>query len=68
VLEGDAQNVVAVINANEPSTSRYGHMVGDIKTFLHEFPNWECFYVSRNFNKDVQGLAQEACKRFIEKT
>ena len=38
-LEGDAQNVVATVNANEHSTSRYDNLVGDIKTALGEFPN-----------------------------
>ncbi|XP_059442086.1 uncharacterized protein LOC132174450 [Corylus avellana] len=67
IVEGDAQVVINAIQARDPTCSKFGQLVDDIRSLLRNFSRWQISYVSRNANNGAHKLAKEATKMIMDR-
>ena len=67
ILEGDAKNVVDVINSEDKCGNHFGHLVEDARQILKTIPHWRCEYVNQTGNEAAHALAKRATKFVIDK-
>lgn len=60
ILEGDANVVVDVVKSSQENFSKYGHLVEEIKLFIHGYDTWQIHYVIKDFNQVAHLLAKDA--------
>jgi ribonuclease HI len=66
LLEGDALEIVNALLLDDPSWSRYGHLIDDTKLLLQRFCSWEVQHVKRGANMAAHSLAKGALRQSLE--
>jgi ribonuclease HI len=66
-LEGDSLVVISAIQKRDASSSRIGHLIGDIVEVWNSSPGWQFEHVRRESNRAAHGLAKAALKNVIDR-
>ena len=66
-LKGDVKIMVEAVLSKEIDGSRWGHLIGDIKTVLHDFQQWRMVYVRREVNRAAHELARLTVRNVMDK-
>jgi hypothetical protein len=54
--------IISAIQKQDASSSRYGHLVDDIRVVMSSFPLWQIGHVGRDSNHVAHSLAKAAIK------
>ncbi|XP_059429077.1 uncharacterized protein LOC132162875 [Corylus avellana] len=67
IVEGDTQVVITAVQKQDPTNSRYDHLVEDTRTVMSSFLRWQVCHLSRDANKTAHGLAKAATRDVINR-
>jgi hypothetical protein len=66
MLEGDALQVVKVVNSKNRNLSSFGQIVDDTRIVLNLFSSCQIHYISRIANNAAHGLTKVVVKHIID--